>query len=74
MSVSLPRPVAVMGFLVVVVLHPIDAYFNKDNKHQGHIREGKIIPVPGIAVSSRESDMIMRCYQALRVALDAIHG
>jgi hypothetical protein len=80
------RHVAVMGFesddqkhiLVVVCLNPIDAYCNKDNKHIGHIREGKLVPVKdtstsGCDVSERESDMVMRCYQALRVALDAIH-
>lgn len=76
------RPVAVIGFesddgkhiLVVVAVDPIDAYFNKDNKHLGHIREGKLALVKDATVSERESDMIWRCYQALRVALDNIHA
>lgn len=76
------RQVAVMGFdsddqkfmLVCVCLNPADAYFSKDNKHVGHIREGKLVPIKGATVSERESGMILRCYQALRVALDAIHG
>lgn len=74
------RPVAVIGFtadddkymLVVVALDPIDAYFNKDGKHLGHIREGKLALVKDATVSERESGMIWRCYQALRVALDNV--
>lgn len=82
------RPVAVIGFtsdddkhiLVVVCLNPVDAYANRDNKHLGHIREGKLVPIGndstslGATLSTCESDMIMRCYQALRHSLDAIHG
>lgn len=77
------RHVGVMGLvgdngrdhiLVVVCLNPIDAYSNRNGSHMGHIRQGKLVLVKGATVSEGESDMILRTYQALRVALDAIHG
>lgn len=75
------KHVAVMGFeaddgkhmLVVVSLNPNEVYFNKNNQHLGHLLESKLVLVKGATVSERESELIFRTYQALKVALGAIH-
>ncbi len=76
------RPVIVSGLdgdngkhiLVVVCLEPPEAYCNKDQKHVGFIRGGKVVPdKKAEPLSEREHTLVMRHYFGLRAALTNLY-
>lgn len=60
--------------LVVVKRNPSEAYCNKEQKHIGFLREGKVVPEKDSpAITEKDHAMILRAYQALTVALINVH-